>query len=191
MVNLEILNVKKSIALAVLLLLIFVFVNVNVCAQRYEVDMGSAFFKAKISFNSYTGTTDQLTGFIDLESNTIEFSIPTSTLKTRNKKRDKHMYELIKVEEYTTVTFKGVLIDHYNYEIKHKQTLKVKGDFTLAGVSKDIALSIDLIPEQEGLQLNAVWSLLISDYGLERPKKTFFTVDDKHEISINAYLVKK
>ena len=157
--------------------------------QTYVVENGTAYFKAKIAVNSYIGTSDKLIGSINFETGELEFSIPASSINTPNKKRNKHMYELIKVEEYTTVSFRGNLIDFYDEALKEKQTLKVRGHFTLAGATKEIELNIDLTPEQNGLRLHADWTLLITDYNLERPTKAFLTVKDEHEMGVNAFLV--
>ncbi len=160
-------------------------------AQAYVVDSGTTLFKAKIAVNSYKGTSDQLTGSINFETGKLEFSVPATSIKTPNKKRNKHMYKLIKAEEHTVVSFEGNLIDSYDEVIKEKQTLKVKGNFTLAGITKEIKLSINLTPEQNGLRLTANWTLLITDYSLEPPTKAFMTVKDEHEMRVDAFLVKE
>lgn len=184
-------KVKKNKIQSILILVLFLLSISNSYTQNYVAENGKAFFKAKISFNSYTGTSNQLTGFIDFNTGILEFSIPSKSIETPNKKRNKHMYELIKTDEHKTVSFKGNLIDLYEASAKGKQTLKTKGSFTLAGVTKEITLTIDLIQEQNGVRLNATWFLLITDYGLERPSKAFLTVDDKHEIGVEALLVKE
>lgn len=181
----------KSISITVFSIALFLLNISFMKAQTYTVENGIAFFKAKISFNSYTGTSEELTGVIDFETGAIEFSVPTKSIKTPNKKRNKHMYELVKVEENTSVSFKGNLIDFYDEDLKEKQTLKVKGNFTLAGVTNEIELTIDLTPEQNGIRLKANWVLLITDYGLKQPTKAFITVKDEHEMGVNAFLVKQ
>ena len=179
---------KKSSIRSILTLLIFLLSVSTIQAQKYNVKNGTAFFKAKISFNSYTGTSDKLEGFVDFDSEILEFTIPAKSIETPNKKRNKHMYELINADKHTTVTFKGTIIDDFDFNKKEKQTLKIKGDFTLAGVTKNIELSIDLIPEHQGIRLKGAWALLITDYGLEQPTKAFMTVKDEHEIGVDAFL---
>ena len=182
---------KRKSTKSILILILFIMSICLMNAQKYSVEKGTASFKAKIAVNSYTGTSEQLTGSINFESGELEFTIPASSIKTPNKKRNKHMYELIKVEEHNHVTFKGNLIDFYDETLKQKQTLKVRGDFMLAGATKEIELSIDLTPEQNGLRLYANWTLLITDYNLERPSKAFMTVKDEHQMGVDAFLIKE
>ena len=182
---------KRSPSL-ITLSLTFILLNINfIYAQTYVVKNGTAFFKAKVSINSYTGTSDQLNGFINFETGEIEFSILANSIKTSNKKRDKHMYEIINVEEHSTVSFKGNLIDSYDVSLKANQTLKVKGHFTFVGTTQEIELEIDLSPELDGLRLHANWTLIITDYNLERPSKAFMTVKDEHQMGVDAFLIKE
>jgi len=182
---------KKRIPNNVLMFFLILFSISTINAQKYVVKNGTAFFKAKISFNSYKGTSNQLNGFIDFKTRDIEFTVPANSIFTGKKKRDKHMYELIKVDEFKEVTFKGKLIDDFDANKNEKQILKIKGLFTLAGTSKEITLNIELTPEQNGLHLNTTWSLLITDYNLKQPTKLFFKVNDKHEMGVDALLVKE
>ncbi|MCH7525740.1 MAG: YceI family protein, partial [Bacteroidetes bacterium] len=83
-------NSKKSI-LNNMLILVLLFFNTNILyAQKYFVKDGTAFFKAETSVNSYTGTSNQLHGYIDLQTGVIEFMLPVKSINTGNKKRDKH-----------------------------------------------------------------------------------------------------
>ncbi len=182
---------KKSIIKNVLVLFFILFYTNTINAQKYVVKNGTAFFKAKVSISSYTGTSNQLSGFIDFKTGDIKFTIPANSILTGNKKRDEHMYELIRVDEFKEIIFKGKLLDAFDANKNEKQILKIKGLFTLAGASNEITLNIELTPDQNGLRLNSTWSLLITDYKLERPTKAFFKVDNKHEMGVNALLVKE
>lgn len=182
---------KRSPSIIILSLTFILFSNSFINAQTYVVDHGTAFFKAKVSINSYKGTSDQLNGFINFETGEVEFSISGKSIKTSNKKRDKHMYEIINVEEHSMVSFKGNLIDFYDESLKEKQTLKVKGHFTFVGATQELELEIDLSPELIGLRLHTNWTLLITDYNLERPSKAFMTVKDEHQMGVDALLVRE
>lgn len=162
----------------------------NLYSQVYTTESGKARFEASMPLNSYTGQSDQLQGKINIKTGEVEFSLPVKSIKTGNDKRDEHMYELLEIQENPKVTFKGKLLN--NYELQQgKQVVKVKGGFTLAGTTRQITIEGTLEPVEEGLKLSASWSLLITDYGLERPSITFIKVDDKHELSINDVLTKK
>tara|TARA_R110002072_G_scaffold28009_2_gene90584 strand:- start:95 stop:640 length:546 start_codon:yes stop_codon:yes gene_type:complete len=180
--------VKNLICLLIMLLASNTFLN----AQEYVVKEGNASFKAKMPLNSYIGKSGDVQGTIDFKDGTLTFSVPIKSIKTGNEKRDRHMYELVKVEKNPNVVFKGKLIHNFNFEENGIQTVKAKGDFTLAGTTRQITIPIDLELASEGtVQLNASWSLLITDYNLERPSFAFIKVKDKHNLSVDVLLREK
>lgn len=139
--------------------------------------------------NSYTGKSDQLQGKINLKTREVEFSVPVKSIITGIDKRDEHMYELLNAEENPEVTFEGKLLDRYDLQMG-KRTVKVEGRFTLAGSTRQVTIEGTLKPVEKGLHLSASWSLMITDYGLERPSITFVKVNDKHELNISVVLKK-
>lgn len=157
-------------------------------AQVYATQAGNAAFKAKMPFNSYTGESDQLQGTIDFETGNVAFTVPVKSIKTGKEKRDEHMYELLEAEKKPNVVFEGKLIDDFDFDKKTEQAMKVKGDFTLGGTTRQINIDINLDSAAKGLQLTANWSLLITDYNLERPSLAFIKVNDKHDLSVDALL---
>ena len=175
-----------------LLIILLFSSNVSIKAQNYIVKEGTASFKAKMPLNSYIGKSDDLQGTIGFKDGTLTFSVPVKSIKTDNEKRDGHMYDLVKAEKKTNVVFEGKFMDDFNFEEKATQTLNAKGDFTLAGVTREITIPIELkLVSEDTIQLTASWSLLITDYNLERPSLVFIKVNDKHDLSVDAILTKK
>ncbi|MEO2099855.1 MAG: YceI family protein [Flavobacteriaceae bacterium] len=174
------------------LLILLFSSNVSINAQNFKVKEGTVSFKAKMPLNSYIGKSDDLQGAIDFKDGTLTFSVPVKSIKTDNEKRDGHMYDLVKAEKKPNVVFEGKFMDDFNFEEKATQTLNAKGDFTLAGVTREITIPIELkLVSEDTIQLTASWSLLITDYNLERPSLVFIKVNDKHDLSVDAILTKK
>ena len=161
-------------------------------AQVYSTTDGLANFQAKMPLNTYMGRSDQLQGSINFETGKVAFKLPVKSIKTDKDKRDEHMYELLEAEKNPNVLFDGKLIDEFNFDKKGNQTVKVRGDFTLAGTTRQITVPLELVLVSEGtIQLKASWSLLITDYGLERPSIVFIQVNDEHDLSVDAVLKEK
>ncbi|MEQ8715136.1 MAG: YceI family protein [Cyclobacteriaceae bacterium] len=173
-----------------LIILTILFSGNPLFSQVYTTQNGKAKFGASMPFNSYKGESDQLQGNINLETGVVEFSLPVKSIKTGIDKRDEHMYELLRAEENPEVIFKGKLQGKYDLQ-RGKQTVKVRGRFTLASSTRQVTIEGTLKPEGENLHLSADWSLMITDYGLERPNITFVKVDDKHDLEIYVVLKKK
>ena len=184
----RILCISKNLIFQVSTLLLFLISNTSY-AQVYTTTEGNANFKAKMPLNSYMGKSDRLQGSINFETGKVAFKVPVKSIKTDKDKRDEHMYELLQTEKNPNVVFDGKLIDDFNFDKRGNQTVRVKGDFTLAGTTRQITVPLDLVLVSEGaIQLKASWSLLITDYGLERPSIAFIQVNDKHDLSVDAVL---
>ena len=181
----------KNLIFQVSILLLFLS-SQTFNAQVYSTTDGLANFQAKMPLNTYMGRSDQLQGSINFETGKVAFKLPVKSIKTDKDKRDEHMYELLEVEKNPNVLFDGKLIDEFNFDKKGNQTVKVSGNFTLAGTTRQITVPLELVLVSEGtIQLKASWSLLITDYGLERPSIVFIQVNDEHDLSVDAVLKEK
>tara|TARA_R100001369_G_scaffold92335_2_gene136843 strand:+ start:562 stop:1155 length:594 start_codon:yes stop_codon:yes gene_type:complete len=181
----------KNLIYQVSILLLFLSSNTS-NAQVYSTKDGHANFHAKMPLNTYMGKSDQLQGSINFETGKVAFKLSVKSIETDKDKRDEHMYELLEAEKNPNVLFDGKLIDEFNFDKKGNQTVKVRGDFTLAGTTRQITVPLELVLVSEGtIQLKASWSLLITDYGLERPSIVFIQVNDEHDLSVDAVLKEK
>lgn len=165
--------------------------NGTLFAQIYGTQTGNAMFEAETPLNSYKGESDNLQGIINLATGNLAFRVPVKSLKTGNDKRDEHMYELLEVEKNPDVIFEGKIMGDFDLDKKSEQTVKVQGDFTLGGTTRRTTIPMKVKLSSNGLQLNASWSLLITDYNLERPSFLFITIHDEHDLSVDALLEKR
>ncbi|UPS91270.1 YceI family protein [Bizionia sp. M204] len=182
---------RKNIKSVGLILSLLLFSYHSVFAQVYAVENGKALFNATMPLNSYTGESEVLKGSINFETGEIDFSLQVKSIKTGITKRDDDMYELLNIGKYPAITFKGKLVKKYDPNVKDKQSLQVKGEFTLAGTTREVMIGVELKPEGTNFRLTSSWDLLITDYNIKQPKKFFLKVDDKHNLTIDALLVKK
>lgn len=156
-------------------------------AQVYSTDNGYAKFDASTSMSSYSGETNSLTGSVNLETKDIEFNVPVDSIETGNKSRDKDMYELLKTDQYPYITFEGTLTSDFDPE-GGRQEAVAKGTLTIRNASREITVEGTLEKTGQGLELLTGWTLMITDYDIERPSIFFVKVKDLHEISINVLL---
>lgn len=159
-------------------------------AQVFTTDSGRAEFSARAPLNSYTGTSNELEGTIDLAAGTLEFRLPMQSLATGNKTRDRHMYDLMQVEDYPYARFSGSFVtDDLDLESGTGQLVTVTGEFTLRGTTRPLKVVGTLRRSGDQLAVAADWPVLLSDYDIEQPTLLLiYTVKDKHELRIEATL---
>jgi len=95
------------------------------------------------NFSKHTGTVD--INDKDISKSKVEISIDTNSINTQVQKRDDHLRsaDFFDVAKYPTMTFVSKKVAKAG-----KDKLKVIGDLTLHGVTKEVVLAVDG-PSQE------------------------------------------
>lgn len=181
---------KSSTQTAVIPILLLLLLCAPACllAQSYMTERGHAEFDSSVPLHTFTGESDYLVGKINLDDSTIDFYLDVNTLKTGISKRDKDMLETLEADEYPFAEFFGKLSSSFDPEKEGPQKVTAKGEFTIHGVTNDIEVDGTLEKTPEGLQLNAAWTLNITDYDIEPPGILFYRVSEEIDIRIDALL---
>ena len=92
----------------------------------------------KGSFNKHTGTVEL--NEKDITKSKVEVSIETASINTNVQKRDDHLKsaDFFDVAKYPAMTFVSKKVAKAG-----KDKLKITGDLTLHGVTKEVVLSVD------------------------------------------------
>ncbi len=125
--------------------IIFAAVNATAATERYNVDLDHSivgFSVAHMVVSKTTGRFTDYSGFIEMdpEAKTVkalEAVIQTASVNTNHAKRDTHLKtpDFFNVEKFPTMTWKMK-----SYE-KQGDKYVAKGDLTLLGVTKEVALT--------------------------------------------------
>ena len=132
---------KNSIFVSLML------VGTTVQAQSWKIDPvhSSAQFSVKhLMIMNVRGDFKKVTGSAvydpkNLSAASLEASIETSTISTREEKRDTHLKsaDFLDVAKFPTITFKSTKFE------KAGNGLKVSGNLTIRGVTKSAVLMVD------------------------------------------------
>ena len=173
-----------------MLFLIVLFSSTSVQAQTFSTNVGYAKFDASTSISKYSGETNSLTGKLNIQDKEIVFILPVDSIKTGIAARDRDMYKLLETGQYPDMVFQGKLVS----DIKSgdgKQKATARGTLTIRNEVREITVEGTIQKTGGGIQLEAGWTLLLSDYKIDRPSKFFAKVRDEHEIQISALLKKE
>jgi len=131
--------------LAISVATVFAAADARAATERYNVDPDHSivgFSVAHMVVSKTTGRFKDYTGFIEMDPDAktvkaIEAVIQTASLDTNHVKRDTHLRspDFFNVEKYPTMTFKMK-----SYEKIGDNQYVAKGDLTLLGVTKEVAL---------------------------------------------------
>lgn len=163
--------------------------NIEINGQSFYTENGTATFYSEIPLHTFSGSSEYLTGKIDLGNGIIDFYLDLTTLKTGIAKRDRDMRETLETDKYPFAEFYGELVTPFNPD-SSAQEVTVKGSFKIHGVKKDTSYTGTLEMTPQGLKLSAKWVLELEDYNIEPPSLLFVKVDQEQRIEIDALLKK-
>lgn len=162
--------------------------SINSTAQSYFTDQGTATFYSEVPLHTFSGSSEYLTGKINLENNIVDFYIDLTTLETGIAKRDRDMRETLETGKYPFAEFYGELVTPFNPDTNAAQQVTVEGTFKIHGVEKDTSYTGTLQMTPNGLNLSAKWVLELEDFNIVPPSLLFVKVDQEQRIEIEATL---
>lgn len=117
-----------------------------------------------------------------IESINGEIVIDPLSLVSDNEDRDTHMYETLEAKDYTNISFKLMNVT------KTESGYTIGGVLNLHGISKGLEVPADIVQNGESIDLKSMFSINMSDYGVQPPKLLFLTVRDQVDITVDLKL---
>jgi polyisoprenoid-binding protein YceI len=156
-----------------------------------------------LAISTVRGGFSKVTGTVifddkDVSKSTVDVTIDVTTVDTREPNRDKDLKSdhFFDVEHYPTMTFKSKKVEQAS-----PGKLKVTGDLTIRGVTKDVVLDVDgptaPVKDPWGNQrvaVNATTKINRQDFGVKwnaTMDNGGVVVSDDVSITIDAELVQK
>ncbi|HET9481147.1 MAG TPA: YceI family protein [Candidatus Polarisedimenticolia bacterium] len=174
-------------------------------AAVWEIDPGhsSAGFKVRhLMVSNVAGAFNKVSGSVvideaDVTRSTVEATIDSSSIDTANADRDAHLKspDFFDVEKHPTITFKSKRVEKAG-----EGRLKVTGDLTLRGVTKEVILEVEgpIAPVTFGKSIksgaSATTKINRQDFGVSWSRALEgggLVVGDEVTINIELELVKK
>ena len=192
----KIILIRKGhmIRLFTLLITLALLAPLNVLAQTYNVDPAHTTIQFKIKnfgIMNVKGGFEKFTGMVDMDETDItkskvEVSIDTVSINTDNNMRDKDLRgaNFFDVVKFPTMKFVSTQIE------AGKDKLKVTGNLTIKGVTKQVELIVDDPKSLQGnLKRGATATATINrqDFGVSSGA----TIADEVFITITTELVKQ
>lgn len=157
-------------------------------AQSYMTEEGHAEFTSEVPLHTFTGTSEKLTGLINLEDGSIDFYIDLTTFDTGIGKRDKDMRKTLETDKFPFAEFLGTLVTEFDADSDAEQPVTARGNFKIHDVTREIEVTGTLQKVPEGLKLNAAWEINLEDYDIVPPRLLIVKVDPVQDVRIEAVL---
>jgi len=179
---------NKILTLISFLLLFFVF-TADLEAQSYITEEGYVEFKSSAPLLTFKGTSNHLTGLIDLDQNLVDFYVDLTTLDTGINLRNRHMRNsYLETDKFPFAEFTGSMNSIFDPESTGKQEVTVMGAFTIHGVTREMEITGTLERMSDEIELIATWTVLLEDHNIDRPSVIFYELAEEQEVTIKALL---
>lgn len=156
--------------------------------QTYATERGTVAFTSRVPLHTFTGTSDRLTGQVDLDSRAVDFYVDLETLETGIGRRDRDMRETLETDRYPFAEFTGRLTSPFDPDREGAQAARVEGTFTLHGVARPLTVAGTLERTRAGLRVRAQWEVRLDDHRIEPPRLLMMRVDEVQRVEIDAVL---
>ena len=157
-------------------------------SQAYMTRAGHAEFSSHVPLHTFTGTSDHLVGQVKLDDATVDFYLDLETLRTGIGKRDRDMRETLETDQFPFAEFFGKLTTSFDPSSSAAQPARVRGEFTVHGVTREVEIEGTLQPVGDGLKVEATWQINLKNYNIEPPSLLIMRVEETVDIRVDAVL---
>jgi len=113
------------------------------------------------------------------EIKSLLIEMPAESIKSGKKLMDKKAYDALKTKEHENIIFK------LKSTTKTGDTWNMVGDFTIAGVTKQVNLKVKEIYEDGKYSLSGSYMCKMSEYGMKPPTAMMGTIKTGDEVKIS------
>lgn len=158
----------------------------------YELSSGEVAFHSGTQIENFTGETTQVEGQLHTGTGSFSFRVDMASVSTGNNRRDRNMREdYMETEQYPYVSYEGEIQDMPNPEAATSpQTVRSTGRFTIKDQTREVEIDGQLRydPEAGTWHVEARFYIMLSDYGISRPRWLFIRMQDEQEIELSFEL---
>jgi hypothetical protein len=179
---------KRIMVLIKALLLVTVMASGQ---DKYFTKNGKISFVSKGNIETIAARHKGITCVLDAKSGAMQFAVLMKGFEFAKALMQEHFNEnYVESDKYPKADFKGMVVNNseVNYTKDGSYAAKVKGKLTLHGVTKEIEVAGKITVLQGKLQLNADFTILLSDYGIKIPSIVKENISNTVTITVDCAL---
>lgn len=159
-------------------------------AQSWKTEQGKVTFLSESKFNTFSGTSEQLQGIIDLDKNLVDFYVDLNTLKTGIGLRDRHMRDnYLETKKFPYAEFTGSLAEIPALAPDKTVTVQVNGTFKIHGVAQPRTFTGTLLQNRAGdLLLEANFEVKLVDFKISVPNVLTYELANNLSVTVTTTL---
>lgn len=158
---------------------------------KYMTEDGMIRFYSHTIIEDITAVNNKVAAIIDSENGAVAIIVPMNEFQFEKKLMQEHFNETyVESHEYPKATFSGKIENNkqVNYQQPATYQVRVTGEMTIHGVSRNLAVEGTIEIRQDGLKANTLFLLNPEDYGIRIPRVVRKNIAEKMEITAELSL---
>ena len=138
----------------------------------YTIGSSAISFISSASFGKIKGTSDKMTGTLDVSKRTFEFKVPACSFEGfLNATQKKHYCEkFVEGPKFPDSGFKGKIIEDVDLTVPGTYKVRGKGMFLLHGVEKERIIDVLLNVKDGQIDADSKFTIPVEDHGIKVSK---------------------
>jgi polyisoprenoid-binding protein YceI len=165
--------------------------------KTLKFDQSTAAYKGKDALSAWTGTTKDVNGTVEYDSQTGEFikgevQVGLASIDSGNGVRDARMRnEFLQTDKFPTALFVVKKIENFPKfsawkQWGNRQKGKIIGDLTIKNITKPVTFEAEAIYTGKELKVTGTSKVKMTDYGITPPSLFLVTVEDSVGLEFDA-----
>ena len=151
-----------------------------------DIEQSFISYDGKHPAHNWTGVSKEIKGsfVFDLDNPTfsnVDLFVPVFSFDSKNSNRDSNMLDVIEDYFYPIVSFNSSKIT------KEENEYSITGILFFHGIKKEITIPVNFILDGKKIEVDANFTISLSDYKIKRP--SLLTIKMKDSITIKFFLV--
>jgi len=139
-------------------------------------------YSMKHPLHSWEGISKDVNSVIVTDENRSNItqaavSVKISSFDSQNANRDSHMIEVTEAIKYSNISFVSTSIN------QDGTTLTISGKLTFHGITKDISVKAEKVPEGAKTKITGNFSINMKDYNVDPPSLMAIPTDEEINLS--------
>lgn len=176
---------NKSLIVSVMILLLAGVIHGQ---GKFLTNQGEIVFYSHTALEDITAKNSEVASVLDTESGEIAVIVRILDFQFEKKLMQEHFNEnYMESERFPKATFLGIIQNHkeINYSQPGLYPVKLEGDMTIHGISREISVEGSLEVLQEGLLAKAEFLINPEDYGIKIPRVVRKNIAQNLEIRVS------
>lgn len=156
----------------------------------FSIQSSSISFISAASFGKIKGTSDKMTGSVDIAKRTFEFKVPACSFEGfLNPTQKKHYCEkFVEGPKFPDSGFKGKIIEDVDLSVPGTYKVRGKGMFLLHGVEIERIIDVVLNVKNGEIDADSKFTIPVEDHGIKVSKMNSLSMAKVIDVAVKIVL---